>query len=348
MVRFVRIFLAVFSGLAAVFFVQSGVPFLALISIAICLSFLLKTTFRFFKIALNIILGLSAIVIVLGASVLVYSFYTPTAGPKQAEQPLVQGKPTPIDELSIVNLPEPGRHKNPSAQPIPFSVHFRRWADSQRKSYKGALAVAEKHFAVSQAHRNGLASPNYNNNYAEYWQQIYRSLAIADLDRMPRVYAMFDSLRFQKRLPTPEFADMIVSCVQDIPYVLLHEYSCHEIDSIYPLYAQLHKESACMPNVRFGLQSPVEFMYNLKGDCDTRVILLYDIMSHFGFDVAILVSETYGHALLGVNLPARGNFVPYQGKKYYVWETTQHGYPLGEIDPTYEDMNYWSVSMTSK
>ncbi len=348
MVVLVRIFLAVFSGLAAVFFVLSGVPFLALISVAICLSFLLKTTFRFFKIALNIILGLSAIVIVLGASVLVYSFYTPAPSPQEAGQAPVHSTIKPMDVPRIVNLPEQNLRKNPSAQPIPFSIHFRRWADSQRNSYKGSLAVAEKHFAVSQAHRNGLASPNYNNDYAEYWQQIYRSLAIADLDRMPRVYAMFDSLRFQRRLPTPEFADMIVSCVQDIPYVLLHEYSCHEIDSIYPIYAQLHKESACMPNVRFGLQSPVEFMYNLKGDCDTRVILLYDIMSHFGFDVAILVSETYGHAVLGVNLPARGNFVLYRGKKYYVWETTQHGYPLGEIDPTYEDMNYWSVSMTSK
>jgi hypothetical protein len=351
MVLFIRILLIVTSGLAAIFFFYSGVPFLALISLAISVCFMLKTTYRFFRIALNVLLGLTTIVLMLAVLVLVYNFYSPSAGspgPRLTSQEPPKASLAGLELPKIVHLPEHHRGKGPDAQPIPFSIHFRKWADSQRQAYSGTLAVAEKHYQASRSLRDSLPVPAYNDDYAGYWRQVYRSLAYGDLNRMPRVYAMFDSLRLQRRLTSAEFADVVVSCVQEIDYVLLHEFSCQEIDSISPVYRELHRQSPCMANVRFGLQSPAEFMYNLKADCDTRVILLYDILSHFGIDVAVLVSENYGHSVLGVNLPARGNFVPHLGKKYYVWETTQKGYPLGEIDPAYEDMNYWTVAMASE
>ena len=43
-------------------------------------------------------------------------------------------------------------------------------------------------------------------------------------------------------------------------------------------------------------------MTNLKGDCDTRTLLLYTILSHYNYDVAVS-SEFYGHSILGINLP---------------------------------------------
>ena len=52
------------------------------------------------------------------------------------------------------------------------------------------------------------------------------------------------------------------------------------------------------------------------GDCDTKSIYLFAILKKLGYDVAILVSDFYQHAILGIALPGRGDYIKYQGKKY--------------------------------
>ncbi|MCU0449761.1 MAG: hypothetical protein MUC97_07930 [Bernardetiaceae bacterium] len=313
--------------------------------------FLLKTRFRVFKVLLNVALGGAAIFIALGGMVLAYQYVaTQKQTPRPQADSLATSHLTPhfeTDSLRIEYEPEHYR-QGAAAASVAFSVHRRQWADSRQNQYRGRLAVSESHFTDSRRRRETLHDPFYNGNYTDYWRQIYMEVAHADLKKLPKVYQMFDSLRLKNRLRSVEFADAVVSCVQDIPYVLLHEHTCAEIDSMYPAYRELHQQSACVPGIRFGLQSPSEFIFNLKGDCDTRVVLLYNLLSHYGYDVAILVSEHYGHSVLGLCAPARGHFVPYHGKKYYVWETTQTGYPLGEIDPSFSEMKYWEVALASR
>ncbi len=50
-----------------------------------------------------------------------------------------------------------------------------------------------------------------------------------------------------------------------------------------------------------GVYAPVEFVSNLRADCDTRTVMIYTLLSRFNYDVAILNSEKYRHSVLGLN-----------------------------------------------
>ncbi len=86
---------------------------------------------------------------------------------------------------------------------------------------------------------------------------------------------------------------------------------------------------------------PVETIVENEGDCDIFTILAASIMKAGGLDVVLLLLERQDHMLLGVNLPespkdARSTvyFFRYEGKKYYVAETTggkwETGWRVGE------------------
>jgi hypothetical protein len=48
-------------------------------------------------------------------------------------------------------------------------------------------------------------------------------------------------------------------------------------------------DAKCDGYERFGINTPVEFIATLQGDCDTRTLLLYTILAHYGYDVALMV-----------------------------------------------------------
>ena len=105
----------------------------------------------------------------------------------------------------------------------------------------------------------------------------------------------------------------------------------------------------CLGNILFGFQSPVEFMSNFKGDCDTKVLLCFYILKKFGYDVAILISERFEHAVLGINLNVGGSdYVYHRGVKYYAWETTSEGFKPGYLSREDKRMRYWDVCLTSR
>jgi hypothetical protein len=88
-------------------------------------------------------------------------------------------------------------------------------------------------------------------------------------------------------------------------------------------------------------------MGNFKGDCDTRSVLLFYVLSRFNYDVAILISEQYGHAILGIAGDYSGKFKQYNGIRYYVWETTATDFVPGILSPNYGNMNYWQITLTN-
>ena len=86
---------------------------------------------------------------------------------------------------------------------------------------------------------------------------------------------------------------------------------------------------------------PVETIFEDEGDCDLFTILAASIMKAGGLDVVLLLLEQQDHMLLGVHLSespkdARSQlyFYRYEGKKYYVAETTggkwENGWRVGE------------------
>jgi hypothetical protein len=89
-------------------------------------------------------------------------------------------------------------------------------------------------------------------------------------------------------------------------------------------------------------------MANLKGDCDTRTLFLYTILSHYGYDVALLSSEYYNHSLIGINLPYDGISYLYKSQRYVLWETTAANIRPGSLPNEISNINYWRISLKSK
>jgi hypothetical protein len=77
------------------------------------------------------------------------------------------------------------------------------------------------------------------------------------------------------------------------------------------------------------------------GDCDTKSILAYIILEKLGFDVAIMASEEYSHAMLGVATTATGKYLTMGGKKYYFLEMTYPDWWLGELASDCNNLRYW-------
>jgi hypothetical protein len=159
---------------------------------------------------------------------------------------------------------------------------------------------------------------------------------------------MLDSLQTENNLTQIEFAEVIVTLIQDIPYSLILPDACDfRIYNDDFIREYLSTGGKCEGYVKYGLLSPVEFMASLAGDCDTRTLLLFTVLNHYGYDVAMLSSELYKHSIIGINLPYNGLSKTINGKRYVVWETTAQGIPPGIIPREISDMRFWNVSLIS-
>jgi hypothetical protein len=146
------------------------------------------------------------------------------------------------------------------------------------------------------------------------------------------------------------FIKAVVAFVQDIPYSIILDKNCDPNmyrDAFTRRYLQT-ADASCLGYQRFGINTPVEFMGTLKGDCDTRTLLLYTLLDHYGYDVAILSSEVYSHSLLGIVLPVAGVTYSFHGKEYLLWETTTPGMPPGVMAPSLNNLSNWRMSLNSK
>jgi hypothetical protein len=209
------------------------------------------------------------------------------------------------------------------------------WRDYKNNSYLDTVKIYKKDY---------LSSIKFKQNInPRSWGELYKFLAENDRNGLYLITSMFNEIRLNNNLSPYEFADIVVSFVQHIPYSLLVRKSCEEASNNLTIKKMLSNGVICDEEVYAGIYSPLEFINNFKGDCDTRTVFLYSILSEFGYEVVILNSKLYSHSILGINLPSSGNFKKYQGKKYYTWETTSTGWKLGHIPPEYINLNYWDV-----
>lgn len=215
--------------------------------------------------------------------------------------------------------------------------HSRTWRDYDRSRYDCTIEIPESSYKKAEKNRRRFYCDDC------YWDDVYEDLIEHDYFYMKGLINMYDSIGRAERLNKREFAEMVVSSVQSIPYYWIVSCDCDD-----PAVADKinDSEDPCLGNiVNYGIQSPVEFMYNQKGDCDTRVVFLYIILKHFDYDVAILVSEHYAHAMLGINMSTSGSYLSRHGKKYYVWETTAEGMAPGEIPHEASSLAFWEIVM---
>ena len=221
----------------------------------------------------------------------------------------------------------------------------RVWRDNYGNNFKGDLSVRETDYSRLKNHIN-----RYNPESKEhFWGNLYDYIERTDTPSLDLIMETFIKINQDKKLNQMEFAEMVVSCIQDIPYSFVFQRECPTEN--YDLTTKHILEDCpecCIGNIKYGIQNPVSFIKNLKGDCDTRTVLIYSILKHFNYDVAIVNSEFYRHSIIGINLPASGLHKIYKGKKYTLWETTAKYFEVGYLSPGFDDVTYWNVVLTSK
>lgn len=226
-------------------------------------------------------------------------------------------------------------------------TRYRQWKDYRGKVYEGTYQIKLSDFRKSSLFKNNLG---LNDQNKRNYDQIIHSLKEYDKSKLNGLYQMFDSIQKTNHLNKNQFAEMVVTFVQDIRYALVLSDGCDPslYNDRFTRNYLLNNKGFCDGNQRFGINTPIEFMTNLKGDCDTRTLLLYTILSHYNYDVAVMSSEFYGHSILGINLPYNGLAYNYKNQKYVLWETTALGSKPGVISNDISNINYWRISLKSK
>lgn len=223
--------------------------------------------------------------------------------------------------------------------------HNRIWNAYNGQKYSGSYWLRLSDVRKSSAFRNAIA---VDLSYLSGYNEVVAECSEFDQAILPGVYAMFDSLRDANKFDDKKFAEALVSFVQDIPYTLILEDICSPWqykDAFVREY--LLGGGKCRPYTKFGLLTPSEFLATLDGDCDTRALLLFTLLSHYGYDVAMLSSEHFSHSVLAANLPYPGVSKLINGRRYVIWETTQLGLQPGIFPNKMSDMRLWSVNLLS-
>lgn len=176
-------------------------------------------------------------------------------------------------------------------------------------------------------------------DYEFYWGNVYSSLVNESKDHIDFLVDSLEQVSIENELSRGELAELVVTFVQDIPYSYILAKSCESRDT---------KKHPCLGNIAFGLLSPYEFLHTLYGDCDTRAVLIYALLEELGFDPMIVISYEYAHAMLALNHPSTGDYLSHKGKKYYFWETTGKGWPLGVLPPSSNNVKYWKIALVNE
>lgn len=67
------------------------------------------------------------------------------------------------------------------------------------------------------------------------------------------------------------------------------------------------------------------------------------LLQGVGVDAALLVSEQFAHAAIGVAWPGEGMRVQANGRSYLFWEVTSPGWQPGRIKPEMNKPQFWRV-----
>ena len=222
----------------------------------------------------------------------------------------------------------------------------RKWQDYDNNEYQGKYQIRLSDLNNSHYYKNNLSLiPSTSQSY----DKMIFSLKENDKNNITSVYKLFDSIGKGNKLDKIKFAKMIVTFVQNLPYSAVLENECDAslYNDKFTKYYLSNPNAICDPFERFGINTPVEFLVNQKGDCDTRTLLLYTILANYNYDVALLSSELYSHSIIGVNLPIDGIAYNYYNQRYVLWETTSISEP-GIISIDNSNLNNWRISLKSK
>ncbi len=224
------------------------------------------------------------------------------------------------------------------------------WYDFADRFFALDYFTLSSRYINSREVRESTKDMNLGSNINDYCANLYSILINNDKSKLDSIVNHFSLLAISRSLSDRDIAEMITTFVQEIDYVLIHDQSCTEAVSEAgkgSFVAQYHRSGKeCLPGVLGGVQSPYEFVHNLKGDCDTRAVLAYTLLTELNISASVWVSEQYGHSILGVGLPVgMGSYKTINGIKHYGVELTAKGYRLGMVAPNQKNMNNWVIPL---
>lgn len=212
----------------------------------------------------------------------------------------------------------------------------RSWIDYQPSAYCLSYHLRDSAYYLSSTSRKGYTD-YMSATRDQFWSVFYNDLYQNDKDRLTSVVDTLWKIKKAFNLDRISFANMVVSFVQDIPYsYILETEKCEDQGGLY---------FDCLTNENLGILSPVEFLYTLRGDCDTRTVLLYTLLKHFGYKPKVAVSWVYLHSMLLLDIPSAGKAIIYEGEPYCFWETTSTGWRSGEIPPDMDNIKNWKIML---
>lgn len=150
------------------------------------------------------------------------------------------------------------------------------------------------------------------------WSEVYRRIYNYSSPQMKPVLAGFNSIFTKEKFEMRDRVYFVITLVQNIKYE--------------------------RPGGALDLFPPLGTMAYRFGDCDSKALLLYVILERMGVDCAMLWSYNYKHAMLGIKVNARGEYLTANGKNYYFLETTYPQWDVGEIPPEFGNIKFWFIS----
>lgn len=98
-----------------------------------------------------------------------------------------------------------------------------------------------------------------------------------------------------------------------------------------------------IPSSETGILPPIGTLVHRFGDCDTKALLLYILLEHQGIDCVVMWSGYYTHAMLGVAVPASGDYKRVYSRNYYFLEVTSPDWMPGQLPPDVSNPDFWLV-----
>jgi hypothetical protein len=247
------------------------------------------------------------------------------------------------DGVIKISPPKPNKEKD-----LISDKSITWWDFIQNKYALNYGTSATRYFESTQFHEQQFKSIKATNNL-EFYGQLYRQLDLNDVNKLDSIVVKLKQNAKRKHLNSIQTAEMVCTFVQEIPYFLVHDFDCKTAvsESNSDFMVEYHRSNKpCLPEVPGGVQSPYEFMHNLKGDCDTRSLLAFTILRSMDIPASVWISEAYGHSVLGVGLPvSTGFYKEINGVKHYAVELTAKGFRLGMISPEQQVRNNWDIAL---
>lgn len=239
-----------------------------------------------------------------------------------------------------VEIPETIEKENPNA--TTDYIHNITWKDYDGIKYSTTLSVN----SAIVNHENTIKENRPLRNEYDY-NNLLKTLYTESKTSLESVVKSLDSIKLKNNISYDKFPEVVVSMVQHIPYYAIMSKSCSPYDYKDESIRKLLQQSPCQGYIKHGIKTPAEFLKDLKADCDSRTLMLYSILKHFNYDVAIFSSTKYRHSLLGINIPIHNDNAIYKtvdNSCYYLWETTATEQKIGDIQPDMSNTNYWSLN----